>query len=114
MARRPDSLVPEVKLGLQELEKSLEHRTRLALCVLLSRSDSMSFRRLKELVEESDGSLGAHLAKLEEEDFLSVRKEFRDRKPVTWYSLTKRGKEALESHLEALSRLIRQASGRRP
>ena len=113
MTRRVDSLLPEVRQGLKEMEKSLEHRTRLALCVLLSRSDSMSFSRLKELVEESDGSLGAHLAKLEEEGFLAVRKEFRERKPVTWYALTKRGKEALGSHLEALSRLIRQASGRR-
>ena len=95
------------------MDRILEHRTRLAICVLLSRNDAMNFSRLKDLLDETDGSLGAHLLKLERQGFVSVRKEFRDRKPVTWYSLSKRGKEALESHLASLARLIRQASGGR-
>ena len=70
----------------------------------------MNFSRLKELLDETDGSLGAHLMKLEAEGYLSVRKEFRERKPVTWYTLTKRGREALTAHVSSLSRLIRQAS----
>jgi len=95
------------------MDRILEHRSRLAICVLLSRNDCMNFSRLKNLLEETDGSLGAHLLKLEKEGYLSVRKEFRDRKPVTWYSLTRRGKEVLDSHLGSLSRLIRQGSGGR-
>jgi len=95
------------------LDRLLEHRVRLAICVLLSRNDAMSFSRLKQLLEETDGSLGAHLMKLEAEGFVSSRKEFRERKPLTWYSLSRRGRETLESHLGALSRLIRHASGMR-
>jgi DNA-binding PadR family transcriptional regulator len=96
------------------MDRILEHRSRLAICVLLNRNDCMNFSRLKNLLEETDGSLGAHLLKLEKEGYLLVRKEFRDRKPVTWYSLTRRGKEVLNSHLASLSRLIRQGTGGRP
>lgn len=113
VAHRTDNSRHPLIAGLDGMERILEHRSRLALCVLLNRNDCMSFSRLKGLLEETDGSLGAHLLKLEKEGYLSVRKEFRDRKPVTWYSLTKRGKEALDSHLGSLSRLIRQGSGGR-
>lgn len=112
MTRRENS-PGSLKAPLGELDRLLEHRTRLAIAVLLSRNDAINFSRLKELLGETDGSLGAHLFKLEEEGRIAVRKEFKDRKPITWYSLTRRGREALETHLEALDRLIRQASGGR-
>jgi DNA-binding PadR family transcriptional regulator len=98
---------------MEGLDRLLEHRARLAICVLLSRNDAMSFSRLKDLLEETDGSLGAHLMKLEAEGYITSRKEFRERKPVTWYALSRRGRGALESHLSSLSRLIRLSSGGR-
>ena len=39
---------------------------RLAIAVLLSRWDRLSFTRLRELTGETDGSLGAHMRRLEE------------------------------------------------
>ncbi len=91
------------------LDKLLEHRLRLSLCVLLSRFDEISFSRLKELTDETDGNLGANLRRLEDAGHISVRKEFVGRKPVSWYSLTKPGKKILQSHLDALSHLIDSA-----
>lgn len=82
---------------------------RLAIAVLLTRHERLSFPRLRELTGETDGSLGAHLRRLEDEGYLSVRKEFVERKPVTWYSLTTAGRRALDTHLQALDRLIRHA-----
>jgi DNA-binding MarR family transcriptional regulator len=95
--------------GFDGLDKLLEHRSRLGICVLLARHDELSFSRLKELLQETDGSLGAHLRKLEEAGYLAVEKEFVERKPVSWYSLTARGRKALESHLDVLSGLIKQS-----
>lgn len=94
--------------GLDGIDKSLEHRTRLGICVLLSRSDRLTFSRLKELLEATDGALGAHLRKLEDSGYLVVHKEFQERKPVSWYSLTAAGGEALQRHLMALAKLIRE------
>jgi len=93
---------------LDGFDRLLEHRTRLGVCVLLARNDRLSFSRLKELTDESDGALGAHLRKLEDGGFLKVRKEFRERKPVSWYGLSAPGRRRLEAHLSALQELIRK------
>jgi DNA-binding PadR family transcriptional regulator len=93
-----------------QLDSLLEHRLRLAACVLLSDAQAMSFARLKELLEATDGNLGAQLNKLEESGYLRVRKEFVDRKPISWYSLTASGRRALARHLQALEKLISAAN----
>ena len=92
------------------LDRLLEHRVRLAICVLLSRNDALSFRRLKELLDETDGSLGAHLRKLENAGYIRVRKAFVERKPVSWYSLKANGRKALAAHTDVLGRIIKEAS----
>jgi DNA-binding MarR family transcriptional regulator len=99
-----------IREGLGRLDKLLEHRVRLGICVLLARNDSLSFSRLKDLLQETDGSLGAHLRKLEDSGYLNVNKQFQDRKPVSWYSLTTPGREALTSHLAALQQLIQHGN----
>ena len=96
--------------GLDDLDKLLEHRTRLGICILLYRSESLTFSRLKTILEETDGALGAHLLKLEEGGYMSVSKEFRNRKPVSWYTLTLAGRMALQAHLKALERLIAEVT----
>lgn len=96
---------------LAELDDLLQHRARITLTVLLSRHGQLSFSRLKQLLDETDGSLGAHLRRLEDAGYLAVRKEFQDRRPVSWYRLTPKGRRALASHLEGLGRLIKHAGG---
>ena len=100
---------PDDRLALGDLDKLLEHRVRLGICVLLARQDTLSFSRLKALLSETDGSLGAHLKRLEGAGRIIVNKEFRDRKPVSWYTLTAGGRRALEAHLGALGELIKGA-----
>ena len=92
-----------------DLDDLLQHRVRLGACVLLADAEALSFSRLKEFLEETDGNLGSHLAKLEIAGYVTIKKEFQDRKPVTWYRLSKRGRDALSAHLEALEVLIRRA-----
>lgn len=108
MSRKRASADGLIQAGLRGLNKLLGHRARLGICILLARSDELSFRRLKEILEETDGNLGAQLRKLEDEGLIRARKEFQDRKPVTWYALTKQGRRDLDSHLAALGQLIRE------
>jgi DNA-binding PadR family transcriptional regulator len=82
---------------------------------LLARHDRLSFSRLKALLRETDGNLGAQLRKLEDAGYVSALKEFQDRRPVTWYALTAKGRRALAKHLAGLERLIFEARhGREP
>jgi len=96
--------------GLAGLDRLLEHRSRLAICVLLSREAEISFSRFKILLGETDGNLGAQLRKLEDNGYIAVNKEFVDRKPLSVYSLTPQGRDRLTAHLDALETMI--AAGR--
>ena len=93
--------------ALDHLDPLLQHRTRLGTLVLLSNADAITFSRLRDLLQETDGNLGAQLHKLEDARYIAVKKEFIDRKPVTWQSLTPLGRRALKAHLQALDALVR-------
>lgn len=108
MNDRADSLSNKAE-GLAQLDELLQHRSRLGACALLATADSLSFTRLKELLSETDGNLGANLKKLEEAGYISVSKEFVQRKPVSSYALTKVGRAKLKSHLAALRAVIGEA-----
>ncbi len=97
--------------ALDSLDTAFEHRARLAIGVLLARHSEISFARFKQQLELTDGNLGAQLRKLEDAGYLSLRRDFVERKPVTWYQLTSTGREALDSHLGALQAMIATATG---
>jgi DNA-binding MarR family transcriptional regulator len=98
---------PSAPAALDQLDSLLQHRSRLGALVLLSGVDALSFSRLKGLLEETDGNLGAQLRKLEDAGYVSVEKAFADRKPVRWYSITATGRRALKTHLGAVESLIK-------
>lgn len=97
--------------ALAGFDTTLEHRVRLAIAVLLARHDEISFSRFKEQLELTDGSLGAQLRRLEDDGYVSLRRDFVSRKPVTWYKLTRAGRKALDQHLGTLKALISEAAG---
>ena len=100
LKRLREAAVPEP--AFLELDDLLQHRARIGAAVLLARHDRLSFSRLKELLQETDGNLGANMRKLEDAGYVTVRKEFQDRRPVTWYGLSPKGRRALSQHLAGL------------
>ena len=97
-------------LALDGLDPVLEHRVRLAIAVLLARHGEISFAAFKQQLQLTDGNLGAQLRRLEDEGYLALRRDFVERKPVTWYALTAAGRKALQKHLRALQAVIDTAS----
>ena len=91
-----------------------EHRARLAVCVLLAEHGEVSFARFKQWLEMTDGNLGAQLRKLEDAGYVTLRRDFVQRKPVTWYALSPSGRNALEAHLQHLQNLIARVQGNLP
>lgn len=96
--------------ALDQLDPVLEHRVRLAIAVLLARHGEISFARFKQQLQLTDGNLGAQLRKLEDAGHLALRRDFVERKPVTWYRLTGNGRRALDRHLRALQTMIATAA----
>lgn len=110
MERAANDSPPAVPPELNQLDPLLQHRSRLGALVLLSSSDALTFTRLKTLLKETDGNLGAQLRKLEDAQYVAVKKEFVQRKPTTWYSLTSSGEKALKKHLKAIESLLKSAN----
>ena len=92
--------------ALDALDPAFEHRARLAIAVLLARHAEISFARFKQELDLTDGNLGAQLRRLEDHGYLVLRRDFVERKPVTWYALSKAGRRALDRHLAALRAVI--------
>lgn len=97
-------------LALDGLDPALEHRVRLAIAVLLARHGEISFAAFKQQLQLTDGNLGAQLRRLEDDGYLALRRDFVERRPVTWYALTASGRKALQKHLRALQAVIDTAS----
>ncbi len=66
----------------------------------------LDFTTLKKRLQVTDGSLGIHLQKLEEIDYIRGTKTFVKRRPKTTYRLTSKGKKALEKYLESMQKLL--------
>ena len=107
MLRRTDPPLTQPLQGLALLDPLLQHRSRLGALALLSGADALTFSRLRDLLQETDGNLGAQLRKLEDAGYVAVKKEFEKRKPVSWYSITPIGQKALKKHLRAIEMLIK-------
>jgi DNA-binding transcriptional ArsR family regulator len=88
------------------LDDRIHARLRLAVMALLAGVEEAEFTYLRERLGATDGNLGAHLRKLEDAGFVSVRKEFRERMPVTRYRLTHGGREAFQAYLDDLARVL--------
>ncbi len=92
----------------QQIDDIIHSRIRLAIISLLISVEEAEFNFIKEKVNTTDGNLSVHIKKLEEAGYVSVKKEFIDRKPRTTYSLTKNGRKAFEDYLDNLEKLIKK------
>jgi DNA-binding MarR family transcriptional regulator len=93
-----------------ELNETIHQPVRLrimAALVSLEADNEVDFTYLRELLEVTDGNLGAHLRKLEEAGYIAVNKTFIERKPRTFVSATKAGREAFQEHVEALEAILK-------
>ncbi|MFZ5858652.1 MAG: winged helix-turn-helix domain-containing protein [Chloroflexota bacterium] len=93
-----------------ELNETIHQTVRLrimAALVTLSDSDEVDFTYLRDLLDVTDGNLGAHLRKLEEASYIAVNKTFVDRKPRTYVSVTAAGRKVFKEHVAALESILK-------
>jgi DNA-binding MarR family transcriptional regulator len=90
----------------QSLNKEFESRIRLGIMSILMVNEWVEFKEMKETLDITDGNLASHIAGLEKNDYIEVKKEFVGKKPKTSYRATKTGRKAFNLHLNALEKLI--------
>jgi DNA-binding MarR family transcriptional regulator len=93
-----------------ELNETIHQMVRLrimAALVTLAPADEVDFTYLRDLLEVTDGNLGAHLRKLEEAGYIAVNKVFVERKPRTFVSATAIGRKVFSDHVAALESILK-------
>jgi DNA-binding MarR family transcriptional regulator len=94
-----------------ELNETIHQPVRLrvmAALVALEAGNEVDFTYLRDLLEVTDGNLGAHLRKLEEAGYIAVNKTFVERKPRTYVSATSEGRKVFQEHVKALESILKR------
>ena len=92
----------------QQLDEIIHSRIRLAIMAVLITVDEAEFIFLRDKVNATDGNLSTHLKKLDEAGYIAVNKSFENRKPISRYLLTQKGRKAFELYVERLEKLIKK------
>jgi DNA-binding MarR family transcriptional regulator len=93
-----------------ELNETIHQPVRLrvmAALVSLEAANEVDFTYLRDLLQVTDGNLGAHLRKLEEAGYIAVNKTFVERKPRTFVSATREGRRVFQEHVAALKSILK-------
>ena len=94
-----------------ELNEIIHQPVRLrimAALVALEPGSEVDFTYLRELLDVTDGNLGAHLRKLEEAGYIAITKAFVDRKPRTYVAVTATGRDVFRAHVSALEEILKK------
>jgi DNA-binding MarR family transcriptional regulator len=89
-----------------QIDEIIHGRLRLGIMAYLSTAEAAEFNELKEKLQTSDGNLSVHLRKLEEAGYVTIRKSFAGRKPLTRVLLAEKGRAAFVAYLDAIERLL--------
>jgi DNA-binding MarR family transcriptional regulator len=92
------------------MDELLLSKVRLGVVAELLNFDWIAFSELARLLDVSNGNLGAHLAKLVDGGYVDEEKSFVNRRPLTRYRLTKRGRDAFAAHVLQLQSLLKAAT----
>jgi DNA-binding MarR family transcriptional regulator len=89
------------------LDDTVHQRHRLGILVITSKARQADFGYLREALGLTSGNLSAHLTVLEEAGLIRVEKGYEGKRPRTWVSITKEGRDALAAEMAALTELVR-------
>ena len=89
-----------------ELDEVVHQRVRLGILAVLAEVDRADFTFLRDTLTVTDGNLSRHLQVLEEAGCVKIEKVFEGKRPRTWVTATKRGREAFRREISALRALV--------
>lgn len=89
-----------------ELNRLIHSPVRLGIMTILNSVEKASFNYLKDKLDVTDGNLSSHLEKLEQADYIQVKKEFIEKKPHTSYRITVKGIKAFRKYLDYLQNIV--------
>ena len=92
----------------KDLDPILHSQLRLSIMSLLISVKEADFTFLKEKTKATAGNLSVQISKLAEADYITVKKEFKDKYPQTSCIITKKGIKAFEDYVAAIQAYIKK------
>ena len=92
--------------GFRELDPLLHSQLRLAIMSLLMGVRSAEFMYIKEKTGATSGNISVQLDKLSEAGYISIKKEFRGKKPLTTCKVTGKGVQAFRKYVDDLRQYL--------
>lgn len=84
------------------LNETIHAPVRFSIMATLAAADQAEFSFVRDTVEVSDSVLSKAVSVLEGAGLVKVHKGYVGKRPRTWLSLTKNGRQAFTDHLSAL------------
>jgi DNA-binding MarR family transcriptional regulator len=88
------------------LSDVVHQRHRLGILTIASEAKRVEFGYLKDTLELTGGNLSRHLTVLVDAGLLDMEKGYDGRRPKTWVSITRAGRQALADEVAALRALV--------
>jgi DNA-binding MarR family transcriptional regulator len=89
-----------------EVNKLIHAPIRLGIMTILNSVEEVNFNYLKNKLKITDGNLSSHMERLEKAGYLKIKKSFVDKKPLTVYRVTDKGRKAFRDYIEYLERVL--------
>jgi len=96
---------------MREIDRLVHEPARLRVLTLLAGVKEADFTFILRALQMTNGNLSVHMRRLEEARYVSMTKTFVGRLPNTVFSITTRGRGALEKYWQTLDELRRDAGG---
>ncbi len=90
-----------------EIDKLIHEPARLKIMAQLFVVEEADFIFLMRQTGLTWGNLSSHMSKLEDAEYIEVRKEFLDKKPHTILKLTPKGRDAFKNYRSALDQVFK-------
>jgi DNA-binding MarR family transcriptional regulator len=91
----------------KDLDPILHSQLRLAVISLLVKNAKMKFNDLKTETKATAGNLSAQLKKLEQAEYISISKSFKNNYPLTKAEITKKGLLAFEEYVKRIQEYLK-------
>ncbi len=84
------------------LDPLLHSELRLAIMSILVAEESAEFNYIKDKTNATAGNLSVQLQKLADADYITIKKSFKGKYPVTTCGIKKKGIAAFEDYIQSL------------
>lgn len=91
-----------------EIDRLIHEPARLMIMAQLYVIEEADFIFLMRQTGLTWGNLSSHMSKLEEAEYIEVRKEFLDKKPHTILKLTEKGRKAFTEYRRTIDQVFKE------